>query len=263
VAIGDVAFGACQALSKQAKQNEKDKKRLIRIACWQPDTESQVHRFTITHVLLHLGIDVFYFDFDIFFLRNPLPIVLQTARRDRLEALFASHGDGDCINIGLFYLRASSQSAKWFSVFLQHYHDYQYEIDQRVLDIFLGSPQRQPFSDLGISYPPSSFPPIRAGVLDDVNTVVIGFIGWAGHIGKMVAFHWCNLPLKRKWKEIAILYDAAETIEGIIPFDVAITAADTRGPPRQGFWPQLQEARRVLESYHVPLLERTSESKCW
>ena len=30
----------------------------------------------------------------------------------------------------------------------------------------------------------------------------------------MAVFHWCNLPLKRKWKEIATVYDAAEAIEG-------------------------------------------------
>ena len=100
-----------------------------------------------------------------------------------------------------------------FSQYLQWYHDYQYEIDQRGLGVFLGSPRRQPFSDLGISYPPQELIPIRAAAFEDVNQVVIGFIGWSGTAAQMIMFHWCNLPLERKWRELVIVYDAAEAME--------------------------------------------------
>lgn len=188
VSIGDAASEACRAARERSQLGGGHR---IKIACWRPNTESQVHRFTITHVLLHLGIDVFYFDFDTFFLRDPLPMVMSHVGRDRLDVLFASHGDGDCINIGVFFIRATRRSAIWFSQFLQWYHDHQYEIDQRGLDVLMGSPRRQSFSDLGVSYPPHDLVQIRASALDDVNDVVIGFIGWAGKVSRMVIFHWC------------------------------------------------------------------------
>lgn len=299
VSIGEAAAEACQALRRRGTAQRGLGKRL-RVACWRPSTESQVHRFTITHVLLHLGIDVFYFDMDTFFFRNPLPLVLAQASRSRLEALFASHADGDCINIGLFYLRATSHSAAWFSQFLQWYHDYQYEIDQRGLDIFLRSPRRQVFSDLGVSYPPDPLAPIRSGALDDANQVVIGFIGWAGDIAHMVVFHWCNLPLERKWKELLVVYEAAEALRGFLPFGVAVAVQPATVPatrlavqpaaaaapalaratsasraaghsahmPLQGGpgcpWALAKKAREIFEAYRLPAPpERLASTRCW
>lgn len=262
VSIGDAAASACEALRRQRAASRRDGVH-IRVACWQPNTESQVHRFTITHVLLHLGIDVFYFDMDTFFFRDPLPAVLAQAAQSRLEALFASHADGDCINIGLFYMHATRRSAAWFSVFLQWYHDHQYEIDQRGLDVFLGSPRRQPFSDLGISYPPQRLP-IRAGALEDSNQVVIGFIGWAGDIGQMLVFHWCNLPLERKWEELLIVYDAAEAIQEFVPFHIAIAVQSALSGRRDGPWARVHKAQIVFQAYRLPVPpQRTQELKCW
>lgn len=264
VSIGDAALHACRTARDRAAHGRFGENRSLQIACWRPNTESQVHRFTITHVLLHLGVDVFYFDMDTFFIRNPLPLVLSQVGRDRLDALFASHADGDCINIGLFHLRATGRGAVWFSQFLQWYHDHQYEIDQRGLDVLLGSPRRQPFSDLGVSYPPRSLAPIRAGALDDVNDVVIGYIGWSGEVARMAVFHWCNLPLERKWKEIAIVYDAAEAIEGLVPIYVALGAVSSRAHLPSGPWAQVHEAWKVFDAYRLPAPpERTPETRCW
>lgn len=262
VSIGSAAARACL----QASNSQNSKVPRVRMACWRPNTESQVHRFTISNVLLHLGVDIFYFDVDTFFFRNPLPHILAQASASRLEALFASHADGDCINIGLFYLHATDQCSAWFSSFLQWYHDHQYEIDQRGLDHFLGSPRRQSFSDMGISYPPPQLPSIRSGALEDNNTVVIGFIGWAGHISRMLVFHWCNLPLEKKWRELVSVYDAVEAIDGMLPFDVAISAASHNDFDIQDNhpWNLVQRARSLFEAYKptVPP-QRLESTRCW
>jgi len=256
-----------------------------RVFCWRPDTESQMHRFTIVHILLHLGVDVFYFDMDTFFFKNPLPAVLGQVRKQRLDTLFASHADGDCINIGVFYIRSTLRSTVWFSQFLQWYHDHQYEIDQRGLDILMGSPRRSEQSELGVSFPPRDLTVIRAGVLEDWNEFVIGFIGWAGDISQMTMFHWCNIRLKRKWAELSEFYAAAEAVEGVMPLQLALDVVaplwhvpfrEPSDPPPvppqdeeieggtasfQHTWSLVRRARRILEAYRLPAVP--DRGICW
>merc|ERR1711920_568162 len=120
------------------------------------------------NMLLHLGIDFIYMDMDTFLLRDPTPRLL--AQAEGLEALFASHADADCINIGVFYIRSTPNTAVWLSQFLAWYHDHPYEVDQRGLHVFL----RLPAETLRVAYPPKDLVHVRAGILDDINEVVIG-----------------------------------------------------------------------------------------
>eukprot|EP00928_Gymnodinium_smaydae_P010844 TRINITY_DN14083_c0_g1_i1.p1 TRINITY_DN14083_c0_g1~~TRINITY_DN14083_c0_g1_i1.p1 ORF type:complete len:730 (+),score=116.57 TRINITY_DN14083_c0_g1_i1:53-2242(+) len=219
VSIGKEAFRACRSATQMSAEWTSP-----RVACWRPDTASQVHRFTIIHILLHLGIDTFYFDMDTFFFRNPLPSVFAQVSRNSLDTLFSSHADGDCINIGVFYIRSTIRSTVWFSQFLEYYHDHQYECDQRTLNVFLGYPLRSSESKLGISFRPRNLAPIRADVLEDWNRFTIGWIGWAGAIERMLCFHWCNIPLERKWRELDAVYAAAEAVRGSMPIDAALAA---------------------------------------
>ena len=94
IAIGDDAASACRKLAS-AEASTAD----VQVICWMPDTMSQVHRFTCIHGLLHLGIDVLYTDMDTFWLRDPTHRILSSA--SDWDALFARHGDADCINIGV------------------------------------------------------------------------------------------------------------------------------------------------------------------
>ncbi|CAE8606077.1 unnamed protein product, partial [Polarella glacialis] len=164
VSIGNDAYQACRRLARASNSIDMPK-----VTCWRPDTQSQVHRFTIIHILLHLGVDVFYFDMDTFFFRNPLPEILGKAGREGLDTIWSTHGDGDCVNIGVFYIRSTWRTTIWFSQFLDWYHDHQYEIDQRGLDVLLGSPRRIPEGQLDISFPPTQLQKVKVGVLDDFN----------------------------------------------------------------------------------------------
>lgn len=59
--------------------------------------------------------DVFYFDLDTFFLQDPVASFLHAKQ----EMIFSSNGDGDCVNIGLFYIRSTLRTTLWFSQFLE------------------------------------------------------------------------------------------------------------------------------------------------
>merc|ERR1712072_1240040 len=102
-------------------------------------------------MLLHSGLDVLYVDMDTFLLADPIPHVLAQAAATEADALFAQHATGDCVNIGVFYLRASAQLAVWFSYYIAWYYEHPYEIDQRGLNVFLRRP-----SELRVSYPPKN-----------------------------------------------------------------------------------------------------------
>ena len=47
-----------------------------------------------------------YLDMDTFLLRDPTERFAAAA--EGWDALFARHGDGDCVNIGIFYLKDNS-----------------------------------------------------------------------------------------------------------------------------------------------------------
>eukprot|EP00927_Polykrikos_kofoidii_P022779 TRINITY_DN21162_c0_g1_i1.p1 TRINITY_DN21162_c0_g1~~TRINITY_DN21162_c0_g1_i1.p1 ORF type:complete len:754 (-),score=66.99 TRINITY_DN21162_c0_g1_i1:38-2299(-) len=276
VSIGQDATDICQDMARRGATEPPPT-----VSCWTPDTTSQVHRFTITHMLLHLGVDVFYFDLDTFFLRNPLPRVMGQARRDNLDALFSSHADGDCVNIGVFYIRSSKRSTIWFSQFLDWYHNCQWEIDQRGLNILLQSPLRQNHSRLGITFQPHELKQVRVGVLEDRRQFVIGFIGWTGQVSELVIFHWCNLPLERKWAELSEVYDAAEAIRGHMPFNLALATvlpSGWRPPPRApsdpppeapridvvsaaSAWSLVRRSREIFDAYWVS--EFPERGVCW
>ncbi len=50
------------------------------------------------------------------------------------DVIFANHVDGNCINIGTFYIRPTPTTLKWFHHFLEWYYRHPYEVDQRGLD---------------------------------------------------------------------------------------------------------------------------------
>lgn len=69
---------------------------------------------------------------------------------------------------------------------------------------------------------------MRSEVVDDENRVVIGSIGWYGHIWRMHVFHWCHSPLDEKWEELDTVYNAAEGVEDWMPLALAISVVPTK-----------------------------------
>eukprot|EP00434_Breviolum_minutum_P019094 symbB.v1.2.016832.t1/scaffold1278.1/size127201/1 len=108
------------------------------------------------------------------------------------------------------------------SQFLAWYHDHPFEIDQRGLHVFLGLPA----GVLQVMSVPDDLVRIRGSVLEDLNEVVIGDIGWVGSLPKMLIFHWCQRPLELKVREMNLAYDGADALEGHdFPLFVALSVA--------------------------------------
>lgn len=123
VAVGEDAYKACRNFQTYRK-----------LSCWQPHTASQVHRFTIIFFLLQLGIETLYFDMDTYAMQDFISPIIRYADEGNHDILFPQHPDGPCINIGLFYINPTISTLQWFHDFLEWYHSYPYEVDQRGLD---------------------------------------------------------------------------------------------------------------------------------
>ena len=249
IAIGEDAADVCR---KQAFANAPGAS--LQVICWVPDTMSQVHRFTCIHGLLHLGIDVLYTDMDTFWLRDPTQRIFSSAAD--WDAVFARHADADCINIGVFYLRASGTLALWMSQFMAWYHDHPFEIDQRGLHIFLGLPAE----NMKISYSPKDLVRIRGTVLDDTNEVVIGRVRWMGALPKMLIFHWCHEPIETKEGELNAAYDASDSLEPHnlpVSLALAVVSNANSGTP----WAPVLKLRHIFDAYRTeaPILR----TPCW
>jgi len=251
VAIGEHASATCRKLSVTSVKP--------RVVCWTPGSQSQVHRFTVINAMLHLGIDMLYMDMDTYLVRDPAPRVLQQAQPKngpQLEALFARHADADCINIGVFYLKATARTAVWMSQFLAWYHDHPFEIDQRGLHVFLQIPAKQ----LSIAYKPEDLVDINSGVLDDVNEIVIGDVGWHGSLPNMLIKHWCHRPIEQKEEELNAAYDAGDALEPYgLPLSVAISVA--KAAPAGSPWDKVLRFREILEAYQKD--EPPARDMCW
>lgn len=187
-----------------------------------------------------------YWDMDTFLLRDPTARFKAAAQG--WDALFARHGDGDCVNIGVFYLKANARTAVWMSQFLAWYHDHPFEIDQRGLHVFLSLPAEA----LKVAYVPEDLVEIRGSVLEDLNEVVIGDVGWVGDLPRMLIFHWCHRPLGLKVSEINLAYDAADAlVDHDLPLSVALSVASGAVPG--GRWAKVLAAKFMLESCSAPV----------
>jgi len=257
VAIGEDAAQACAALASGRNGSRIDGRPPVpprQVLCWTPGSPSQVHRFTAMNVLLHLGVDVIYIDMDTFMLRDPTPRILALA--ENWDALFASHADADCVNIGVFFLRAGARTAVWLSQFLAWYHDHPFEIDQRGLHVFLRLPSKQ----IQVAYPPEDLVELRAAILDDVNEIVIGDVGWHGELSRLLIFHWCHRPLWQKEEEINAAYDAADAAHAH-GLSLAVGISVAYQSLYSGPWMRVLKLRAIFERYRKS--RPPTREPCW
>jgi hypothetical protein len=220
---------------------------------------SQIHRYTAAHVFVYLGFDVFYFDLDTFFFQSPFKALGESLRsegiplntRSQLEEkklpsfLISSHADGNCVNVGFFYVMAERASAEFFTRFIDWYHRHPFEIDQRGMDAFLGHSKT-----IGASFIPER---IRGGadelimhyaILDDVNRFVIPGVGWYGQAEELVVAHYCEWEMERKLEDLNFLYSKAESI-----------------PSGSRVIDQVEEIRAFFDKYRV--LQARERTECW
>lgn len=204
VAMGDACRTACEAAAAALGGSGA-------IACWDPlrgasatqtrnaERGSILQRHALIHILLHLGIDVAAFDFDTFFFSDPRRRLEQIAEQEGADVLMARHLDAECMNMGFLYVRASAQTAEWYSRYLEWLHQHPYEREQRGANALLG------FTNQRVSFSPKNMPPVRAASLDDWNEFASSRGGWLGDWGKLIFFHWVNpMQTHTHWSQIKV-----------------------------------------------------------
>eukprot|EP00929_Paragymnodinium_shiwhaense_P080072 TRINITY_DN41737_c0_g1_i1.p1 TRINITY_DN41737_c0_g1~~TRINITY_DN41737_c0_g1_i1.p1 ORF type:complete len:772 (-),score=165.67 TRINITY_DN41737_c0_g1_i1:21-2336(-) len=191
------------------------------VACWDPlkgddkldkrrvDRGSILQRHAMVHLLLHMGVDAFAFDFDTFWFSDPRRFFEQTAQEHDADVLMVRHLDADCLNMGMLYIRASSRTASWYRKYLGWLHQHPYEREQRGANSLLN------FTKQSVSFPPADRPPVKAVSLDDESEFSSSRGGWLGDWSKLKFFHWVN-PRETtiQWSDIKVsdikaLYEAA------------------------------------------------------
>jgi len=214
VAMGEACRRACQIATMSLGNAGANG-----IACWDPlkfsaggsrgERGSILQRHAIVHMLLHLGIDALAFDFDTFLFEDPRPRLEALADAEGADVLMTRHLDADCLNMGLIYIRASSRSAKWYSLYLDWLHQHPFEREQRGANAMFG------FTGQKVSFMPKGMPKLKAVSLDDANEFASSRGGWLGDWSKLRFFHWVNPASTHvNWSEIKVsdlkaLYEAA------------------------------------------------------
>ncbi|CAD7926383.1 unnamed protein product [Amoebophrya sp. A120] len=198
VSVGETAYTTCLKYQTYG-----------RVGCWQPKTESQVHRFTIIFFLMQLGLEILYFDMDTYAVQDFITPIVEYADRGNHDILFPQHPDGPCINIGLFYFRPTILTLQWFHDFLEWYHSYPYEVDQRGLDALTYAN-----STLKVSHQPRRVDMSVASPywVDSLRTyVMMAPRGpWMGDHYNVKFIHWFSRTFDDKWPEIQIAYNAGD-----------------------------------------------------
>eukprot|EP00928_Gymnodinium_smaydae_P037473 TRINITY_DN26004_c0_g1_i1.p1 TRINITY_DN26004_c0_g1~~TRINITY_DN26004_c0_g1_i1.p1 ORF type:complete len:689 (-),score=137.69 TRINITY_DN26004_c0_g1_i1:18-1814(-) len=181
---------------------------LDRDRCWQHRGKGQLHRLTIMLQFLAFGIDVIYFDLDVFFFVNPAAAMFEQAEREGAQMLVSTHFDADCLNNGIMYVQASSVTYRWLLKLTSWYYHHTYENAQRGINVFLN--HSQGVMRNGVSFLPEDIPAVRYGVLDGaVQFAAVCGKGWLGRLADMVAFHWCEASFDAKWRDLNALYGAS------------------------------------------------------
>lgn len=166
-------------------------------------TPSILNKFTLPLAFLHLGVDVFWLDFDVFLLQDPTPAVLERARTTGADLLVSGSFADDCICSGLVFFRATPVVADWLLTVLSWMYEHVYTHDQQAFSAFLGyradednatSPERISGSKLFRLYMEPEVP--RWALLDPVTEFatarVLNTTGWTGDLSRMVIFHFLH-----------------------------------------------------------------------
>jgi len=166
-----------------------------------------LHKYSLTALALHLGVDVLYCDLDAVPVGgNPLGL-LHAALEEQPDApaadIAVSTHNYDCLNAGVWYARASDASAAFFLLLLQYLYDHWYEGDQRAFNAFATG-------NVSVSFEAelrARLPPVRVVVLSP--DVFAGTEGFAD-ARDVQLFHAYRVYGQEKLRLVGTLYGATE-----------------------------------------------------
>eukprot|EP00928_Gymnodinium_smaydae_P079346 TRINITY_DN63303_c0_g1_i1.p1 TRINITY_DN63303_c0_g1~~TRINITY_DN63303_c0_g1_i1.p1 ORF type:complete len:676 (+),score=80.47 TRINITY_DN63303_c0_g1_i1:93-2120(+) len=166
-------------------------------------TPSILNKFTLPLVYLHLNVDVFWLDFDVFLLRDPTALVLDAVEERQVDLLVSGSFADDCICSGLVFFKATDVVAEWLMTVLSWMYEHVYTHDQQAFSAFLAgrpdednatTPERIASSKLFRLYLHPEVP--RWALLDPVvqfaSARVLNTTGWTGDLSDMFIFHFLH-----------------------------------------------------------------------
>lgn len=157
-------------------------------------TPSILNKFTLPLVLLDLGYEVFWVDFDVFLFADPWPALDAAVAETKADLLLSESFAAACICSGVVLFRPTEPVVTWLRELLVWMYEHPYEHDQKAVSAFLLAGERvAPQYELpvlhGVAIP-------EWAVLDGGNQFVsarhVDVAGWTGQAEDVVVFHFLN-----------------------------------------------------------------------
>ncbi|CAD7946299.1 unnamed protein product [Amoebophrya sp. A120] len=186
------------------------------LLCLQGRKKTILHKFTLPLILLNwlpAGIDVFWLDFDVFVMQNPLKSlenrveqleVDDTNDQDKkpVELLVSASFGDDCICTGLVFFRNTKTVKNWLWFLLGYLYEHVHLHDQQFFSMFL-SPREDVEKLVGfekasadkllVKYLLPRLEVPKWGILDPVTEFAtaaeLESTGWSGELKNVVMFH--------------------------------------------------------------------------
>lgn len=206
--------------------------------CLWGEGRTALQKYVIVFAFLRLGFDVFWFDFDSVWLKNPLP-ALRRALATAEEAAAAEPGgakpdvlsaiDFDSTNCAMnafFWLRSTDSARTWLLALLHWIYQRPYAHDQLAFSTLLGV---SPLVDEDPLPTPPAWAPLDPNVF--ANAAKFDGLGFSSDVEDLVLFHFFDgwnsnqpsdvdmftTPLYKRENLFTVLYgeDAAAAAEAI------------------------------------------------
>lgn len=212
-------------------------------------TASILHKYSFASLALQLGVDVFYSDMDGIPVRHDFFNVTWSAKTADgtwpPDLVVTTHAF-DCLNAGVWFARASPETAGFFIRLTNFLYEQWFETDQRVFDYFA-------IGNISLSHDKSDFPQLRVATLDPD-----AFAGPTGieKIEESVYFHAYGVRGNEKQELMLTLLGMENFTEDVIGSMTKDQLAEWMSRVNEG---KRWSAFQALEPYRK---ERT-ETGCW
>ncbi|CAE6939217.1 unnamed protein product [Symbiodinium natans] len=163
-----------------------------RRGCVQGSLQTTANKFHMMSVILNSGFDVLYLDFDVVLMQDPLPHILRHA--DEAELLLTRDFGGECINIGVVYMKSHPDTALFMQELIRWLWHHPYEFCQKAFAGMMGLEDITWNDQYG--NPVGVVP--RWGFLDSTNSFATSTVydaslqGWTGDLQKVVIYHFLD-----------------------------------------------------------------------
>ena len=158
---------------------------------------SIINKFTLPLMFLHGGMDVFWVDSDVFFLRNPTPLVNGPSWHPSFEVLISDSFTTECICSGVILFRSTPEVRQWLLTLIEWMYSHPYEHDQKLVSAFLEAGEEvAPRSKLPVGKGKGKSPIPRWAYLESKTEFAtakhVEDTGWTGSLHHMYVYHFLH-----------------------------------------------------------------------